>query len=55
MKSPDTEQRDGAADAEAGGTGVPGFRTWRGVYVFVVGCFAAYVALLAAFTRYFAP
>lgn len=55
MKPAPTEPRDGASDAEAGGTGLPGFRTWRGVYVFVVGCFAAYVLLLAAFTRYFAP
>ncbi len=29
---------------------VPGFRTWRGVYVFVLGCFVALVALLALFT-----
>lgn len=34
--------------------GVPGFRTWRGVYVFVFVCFLAVVAALTAFTHYFA-
>ncbi len=31
--------------------GVPGFRTWRGVYLFVIGCFVAVVALLTLFTH----
>ena len=30
--------------------GVPGFRTWRGVYLFVFGCFVAWVVLLIALT-----
>ena len=34
--------------------GVPGFRTWRGVYLFVFGCFVASVLLLALFSRVFA-
>jgi hypothetical protein len=34
--------------------GVPGFRTWRGVYLFVFGCFVVVVILLTVFTRYFA-
>ena len=34
--------------------GVPGFRTWRGVYTFVFVCFVAIVVLLALFSRYFA-
>jgi hypothetical protein len=34
--------------------GVPGFRTWRGVYLFVFGTFVAIVVGLALFTRYFA-
>lgn len=34
--------------------GVPGFRTWRGVYCFVLGAFVAMVVGLAAFTRFFA-
>ena len=33
---------------------VPGFRTWRGIYVFVFVCFVAVVVLLALFSRYFA-
>jgi hypothetical protein len=34
--------------------GVPGFRTWRGVYVFVFVSFLVVVAALTAFTHYFA-
>ena len=34
-------------------TGLPGLRTWRGVYVFVFGCFVLWVALLFALTRIF--
>ena len=34
--------------------GVPGFRTWRGVYLFVFVCFVLVVALLAVFSRVFA-
>ena len=34
--------------------GVPGFRTWRGVYAFVFFCFVVVVALLAVFSRVFA-
>jgi hypothetical protein len=33
--------------------GVPGFRTWRGVYVFVFGVFLVSVGLLALFARLF--
>jgi hypothetical protein len=35
-------------------TGLPGLRTWRSVYVFVLGCFVAYVVLLTVFGRSFA-
>jgi hypothetical protein len=31
--------------------GVPGFRTWRGVYLFVLGSFIAMVLALTLFTR----
>ncbi len=41
-----------AAD-EASSPGLPGFRTWRGVYLFVLGCFVAVVTLLALFTHAF--
>jgi len=34
-------------------TGLPLFRTWRSVYVFVLGCFVLYVVLLAILTRAF--
>jgi hypothetical protein len=35
------------------GTGLPGFRTWRSVYVFVLALFAVYLALLIVLTRTF--
>jgi len=31
--------------------GVPGFRTWRGVYLFVFAFFVVVVILLAIFSR----
>lgn len=34
--------------------GVPGFRTWRGVYWFVFACFAAVVVALTVFAHVFA-
>jgi hypothetical protein len=33
--------------------GVPGFRSWRCVYLFVFGWFVLVVALLAVFSRFF--
>lgn len=33
---------------------VPGFRTWRGVYLFVFGCFILVVVALTLFARFFA-
>ena len=30
---------------------LPGFRTWRGVYWFVLGVFALWIALLALLTE----
>lgn len=35
-------------------TGLPVFRTWRGVYLFVFGCFVLVVLALTLFSRYFA-
>ena len=32
---------------------LPGFRTWRAVYLFVLACFVLTVTLLAIFTRVF--
>jgi hypothetical protein len=34
--------------------GVPGFRTWRGVYLFVFAFFVVVVVLLTLFSRLFA-
>ena len=34
--------------------GVPGFRTWRGVYWFVFGAFVLVVVALAIFARIYA-
>ena len=34
--------------------GVPGFHTWRGVYVFVAVAFVAMVVALAIFSRLYA-
>jgi hypothetical protein len=33
---------------------VPGFRTWRGVYLFVLGWFVLLVVLLTLFTAMYA-
>lgn len=33
---------------------VPGFRTWRGVYVFVFGAFIVFVIALTIFSRFYA-
>jgi hypothetical protein len=42
------------SDHDGQSPGVPGFRTWRGVYWFVFGWFILVVILLALFTRAFA-
>jgi hypothetical protein len=34
--------------------GVPGFATWRGVYVFVFAWLVAVIVFLALFSRWFA-
>ena len=47
MNPPDSHNSDESP-------GVPGFRTWRGVYIFVFAVFVLVVALLAIFSRYFA-
>lgn len=46
MKRPPLEER---SDAEP--PGVPGFPTWRALYLFVFGWFVLLVALLALFGR----
>ena len=42
---------DEHTDAEP--PGLPGFRTWRGVYVFVFAWFVVVVVLLMVFTKIF--
>jgi hypothetical protein len=42
---------DGHAETES--PGVPGFGTWRAVYLFVFGWFALVVVLLTVFTAMF--
>ena len=42
---------DDRPDAEA--PDVPGFRTWRGIYLFVFGWFVLVVVLLTVFTGIF--
>ena len=42
------------ADRGDDNPGVPGFRTWRGVYLFVFACFVLGVVALAIFSRIFA-
>jgi hypothetical protein len=39
--------------AESDAPEVPGFRTWRGLYLFVFGWFVLVVVLLTVFTEIF--
>ena len=48
-KRPDERTRAEGAEAPD----VPGFRTWRGVYLFVLGWFVLLVVLLTVFTLAF--
>ena len=34
-------------------TGLPGLRSWRAVYLFVLGTLLLWIVLLTALTRYF--
>lgn len=49
MKPPQSDQ-----PAHDESPGVPGFRTWRGIYLFVFVSFVLVVVLLALFSRAFA-
>lgn len=42
-----------ADEKDSESTSLPWPRTWRGVYLFVIGCFVLWVALLTALTRIF--
>ena len=39
---------------EASNTGVPGFRSWKSVYLFVIATFVAWLALLTWLTKNYA-
>jgi hypothetical protein len=42
------------AEPDDASTGLPWPRTWRGVYLFVFGCFVLVVIALTLFARFFA-
>jgi hypothetical protein len=44
---------DQAEDPEIQTTGLPGLRSWRAVYVFVIGIFIVWVLLLSALSTAF--
>jgi len=46
-----TSRADGRTEAEP--PDIPGFRTWRGVYLFVFGWFVLVIVLLTVFTAMF--
>ncbi len=55
MKPPAPQHEAGVSPgtSENEATGLPGFRTWRAVYWFVAGVFAAVVGLLTVLSRMF--
>ena len=52
MKHPSAAEPPAPAP-ESEGTGLPGFRTWKSVYLFVIGCFVLWVGLLVLLTVVF--
>jgi hypothetical protein len=56
MKSPGTSPTPPGAPGSSPDekeTGLPGFRSWRAVYLFVLATFVVWVVLLAALTELF--
>jgi hypothetical protein len=51
MKPPDATEPSARESEE---TGLPFFRSWKSVYLFVLGSFVFWVALLVALTKIFA-
>ncbi|MBK8478943.1 MAG: hypothetical protein IPL39_22450 [Opitutaceae bacterium] len=54
LDAPNDNPADGVPPGDDEVTGLPGFRTWRRVYLFVFGCFVLAVVFLALFSRHFA-
>jgi len=50
MKHPTAAE---SSESETEATGLPFFHSWKGVYLFVLGSFVFWVALLVALTKYF--
>src|SRR5882757_8126802 len=48
-----TDPTPAVPSADEATTGLPGFRTWKRVYLFVLGAFVFYVVILAVFTAIF--
>ena len=53
MKPAGNVEPGGDPERDEATTGLPGFRTWRGVYFFVLGCLLVYIGLLAWLMRAF--
>lgn len=51
---PAPEKTPASANADDRDTGLPGLRTWRAVYWFVIAAFVAVVVALTIFSRVFA-
>ena len=49
-----SQQNSATAQPGDEAPGVPGFRTWRGVYLFVLVCFVVVVGALTLFSHLFA-
>lgn len=49
----DASSGRGGGEGRGDSTGLPCFRTWRGVYIFAFACFIVYVVLLTLFSRAF--
>ncbi|HVU24754.1 MAG TPA: hypothetical protein VHE13_11575 [Opitutus sp.] len=46
-------ERPTADDSTDNTTGLPGLRSWRAVYVVVLGIFVLWIVLLAVFTAHY--
>ena len=53
LRAPSSNPPGGRVPPSDESPGVPGFRTWRGVYVFVFAMFVLMVIGLALFSRHF--